>query len=158
MDESGEADILLIDANPADAELALRALRRAGIGNDLIWIDDGARALDFLLGRRGWEAHAAANLGLVLLEVRLPRVDGIELLKRIRADERARPVPVVMLTASAVGREVSACYRFGANSFLVKPASATQFSELICQASAYWIRMNRTPWREARGELPLSPA
>ena len=158
MDDSGDLNILLVDANPADAELTVRALRRARIGNDLIRLESGAEALEFLFGAAGRDERPAANLGLILLELRLPKVDGVELLRRIKSDPRTRTVPVAMLSALSERREIARCYQLGANSYLVKPANPTQFSEVVCQAGAYWMRRNRTARRERRSECPLSRA
>jgi two-component system response regulator len=138
-------DILLVEDSPADAELALRALRRGKLANHIIWIKDGAEALEFIFRTGAYAGRPDHNPKLILLDLKLPKVDGIEVLKRVKSDERTRVIPVVMVTSSAEGRDVIESYKLGVNSYLVKPVEFEQFSETVAKAGLYWMLMNRTP-------------
>ncbi len=136
-------DILYVEDNANDAELTLRALRRINLANRLHWVKDGAEALDYLFGTRAYADAPINPLKLVLLDIKLPKVDGIEVLARIRADERTRLTPVVMLTSSAEERDVIDSYKLGVNSYLTKPVDFARFVETVSQAGLYWIGINR---------------
>jgi CheY-like chemotaxis protein len=138
-------DILLVEDSPADAELALRALRRGKLANHISWVKDGAEALEFIFRTGAYAGRPDHNPKLILLDLKLPKVDGIEVLKRVKADERTRLIPVVMVTSSAEGRDVVESYKLGVNSYLVKPVEFEQFSETVARAGLYWMLMNRTP-------------
>jgi len=138
-------DILLIEDSPADAELALRALRKGKLANRISWLKDGAEALEFIFRTGAYAGRPDRNPKLILLDLKLPKVDGIEVLKRIKADERTRVIPVVMVTSSAEGRDVAESYKLGVNSYLVKPVEFEQFSETVARAGLYWMLMNKTP-------------
>ena len=141
-----DRSILLVEDNPKDEELTLRALRKNRISNEVVVARDGVEALDFLFARG---AHANRDPDalprLVLLDLKLPKVDGIEVLKRVRADERTRVIPVVMVTSSAEGRDIVESYKLGVNSYLVKPVEFEQFSETVAKAGLYWMLMNKAP-------------
>jgi two-component system response regulator len=145
MDAFENVDILLVEDNPADAELALRALRKGRLANHISWLKDGAEALEFIFRTGAYAGRPDRNPKLILLDLKLPRVDGIEVLKRVKADERTRVIPVVMVTSSAEGRDVAESYKLGVNSYLVKPVQFEQFSETVARAGLYWMLMNRTP-------------
>ena len=121
MDKFENVDILLVEDNPADAELALRALRKGKVANQITWVKDGAEALEFIFRNGAYAGRPEQNPKLILLDLKLPKVDGIEVLKRIKADERTRVIPVVMVTSSAEGRDITESYKLGVNSYLVKP-------------------------------------
>lgn len=138
-------DILLVEDNPNDAELAIRALRKHNLANHLEWVKDGAAALDFLF-HRGAYADAPRQLPrVVLLDLRLPKVDGIEVLTAIRADPATRELPVVVLTSSREERDLVATYQLGVNSFVAKPVAFDEFARTVADLGLYWILVNRVP-------------
>ena len=136
--------ILLVEDNEHDVELTLRAFNKSKIANEIVVVRDGQEAIDFLFGAG---AHAGRDTSpeVVLLDLKLPKVDGIEVLKRIKADERMRVIPVVMMTSSAESRDVNESYKLGVNSYVVKPVEFDQFSETVAKAGFYWMLMNKTP-------------
>ncbi len=137
-------DILLVEDDPNDAEIAIRALQSRNLGNSLLWVEDGAEALDFLFGRgqyAGRETHQQPRI--VMLDMKLPKVDGIEVLQALRADSRTRHVPVVMLTSSTQDEDIVRSYELGANSFVSKPVGFEQFSAVIADLGMYWVFINR---------------
>jgi two-component system response regulator len=145
MDKFENVDVLLVEDSPADAELALRALRKGKLANHVTWVKDGAEALEFIFRNGAYAGRAGQNPKLILLDLKLPKVDGIEVLKRIKADERTRVIPVVMVTSSAEGRDVAETYRLGVNSYIVKPVEFERFSETVAAAGFYWMLMNKAP-------------
>ncbi|MBI3919313.1 MAG: response regulator [Betaproteobacteria bacterium] len=145
MDELQQVEILLVEDNQTDAELTLRALKKHNLANNVVWVKDGAEALDFMFRTGAYAGRPDDNLRLILLDLKLPKVDGIELLKRIKADERTRVIPVVMVTSSAEGHDVIESYKLGVNSYVVKPVDFDQFSETVAKAGFYWMLMNKTP-------------
>lgn len=138
-------DILLVEDNPNDAELILRALRKHNLANRVEWVKDGAAALDFLFHRGDWASRANTIPRLVLLDLRLPKVDGIEVLRRIRADEATRLLPVVVLTSSQEDRDLVATYQLGVNSFVAKPVAFDAFARTVADLGLYWMLINRVP-------------
>jgi CheY-like chemotaxis protein len=145
MSEVRSVEIVLVEDNPADVELTLRALRRHNLANRVVCLHDGAAALDFLFRRGEYAERPAEEPRLVLLDLKLPKVDGIEVLRRIKADERTRSIPVVVLTSSAEERDVVESYRLGVNSYIVKPVEFERFGETVAQAGLYWMVVNRAP-------------
>ena len=145
MDKFEKVDILLVEDSPADAELALRALRKGKLANHITWIKDGAEALEFIFRNGAYAGRPDDNPRLILLDLKLPKVDGIEVLKRVKADERTRVIPVVMVTSSAEGRDITESYKLGVNSYVVKPVDFEQFSDTVAKAGFYWMLMNKTP-------------
>ena len=137
--------ILLVEDNPADAELCIRALRRHNLVNDLIWVKDGAEALDFLFCTGAYAGRTGTGgLKVILLDLRLPKIDGLEVLRRIRADERTRNIPVVVLTSSQEDPDVIASYALGVNSFISKPVNFKDFSATVEKLGLYWMLINRS--------------
>ena len=134
--------ILLVEDNPDDVALTLRALKSHNITNDVVVSKDGVQALEYLLGANG-SAGVAELPAVVLLDLKLPRVDGLEVLRRIRADERTRLLPVVILTSSDEERDVINGYSLGANSYVRKPVDFVEFTEAARQLGLYWLLMNR---------------
>ena len=145
MEKFENVDILLVEDNPNDAELAMRALRKGKLANHITWVKDGAEALEFIFRTGAYAKRPDQNPKLILLDLKLPKVDGIEVLKRIKADERTRVIPVVMVTSSAEGRDIVESYKLGVNSYVVKPVEFDHFSETVAKAGFYWMLMNKTP-------------
>ncbi|HKI93699.1 MAG TPA: response regulator [Gemmatimonadales bacterium] len=140
-----EGVILLVEDNPDDRELTLRAFRRQKIANNIESVRDGAEALEYLFGNGADGAPSAhPRPQVVLLDLKLPKVDGLEVLRRIRADERTRYLPVVILTSSNEERDLVEGYRLGANSYVRKPVDFSEFLEAARQLGLYWLLLNET--------------
>jgi len=138
-----DVSILLVEDNQDHAELTLKALQN---GNRVIWVKDGEEALDFLQRRNRWaDETASPRPGLILLDINLPKVSGHEVLRRIKADDTLRSIPVVMLTTSDRDEEVATSYRAGVNSFVTKPVRFSDFVERIKAVKGYWVLTNRLP-------------
>ncbi len=140
-----ELQILLVEDNPSDAEMTMDALRLSRLVNQVQWVKDGAEALELLLDRGAESAAAARRLRLVLLDLRLPRVDGLDVLRALRADERTRRLPVVVLTSSHEEVDVVRAYDLGANSYLVKPVGSEAFMAAMVELGLYWMLLNKVP-------------
>lgn len=141
-----QLEILLVEDNPQDAELTIRALKRRNLANQLIHVQDGQAALDFIFGTgayAGRDVHAQPKV--VLLDLKLPKIDGIEVLRRIRADERTKMLPVVVLTSSREDRDVIETYKLGTNSYIVKPVDFENFAEAVSNLGLYWLVLNQPP-------------
>ena len=145
MDQFEKVDILLVEDNPADAELVLRALRKGKLANHITWVKDGAEALDFIFRRGAYSGRRDQNPRLILLDLKLPKMDGIEVLRQIKAEQRTRLIPVVMVTSSAEARDIAKSYELGVNSYVVKPVEFEQFSETVAKAGFYWMLVNKAP-------------
>ena len=137
--------ILLVEDNPDDVALTLRALKSHNITNDVVVAQDGVQALDLLLGAKGSPPPGGDLPAVVLLDLKLPKLNGLEVLQRIRADERTRFLPVVILTSSDEERDVLEGYSLGANSYVRKPVDFVEFTEAAKQLGLYWLLMNRAP-------------
>jgi CheY-like chemotaxis protein len=139
-------EILLIEDNPNDLELALRALRKHHLANHIEVARDGAEALDFLF-RRGAYAQRDFNHvpKVILLDLKLPLVDGLEVLRQIKANPRTKMIPVVVLTSSSQDRDIVESYNLGVNSYIVKPVDFEQFTEAVRQLGFYWLLLNQAP-------------
>jgi two-component system response regulator len=140
-----EKIILLVEDNPSDEALTLRALKKNNIGSGVVVVRDGAEALDYLLDRCSDAADLRAMPQLILLDLNLPKIDGLEVLRRIRADQRTRLLPVVILTSSGEERDIVQGYGLGANSFVRKPVDFVQFTEAVRQLGLYWLIINEPP-------------
>ena len=139
-------EVLLIEDNPHDAELTIRALQKCNLTNRLVHIADGQSALDYLFGTGAHEGRDVQQQPkVVLLDLKLPKLDGSEVLRRLRADERTKLVPVVVLTSSREDRDVLETYKLGANSYIVKPVDFEKFSEAVCNLGMYWLLLNEPP-------------
>ena len=139
-------DILLVEDNPNDLELALRALKKHNLANNVIVARDGAEALDFIFGTGSYAHRQIEKIPkLVLLDLKLPKVDGLEVLRRIKADERTKTIPVVVLTSSQEERDVVDSYRLGVNSYIVKPVDFDQFIDCVSELGLYWLVCNQPP-------------
>jgi CheY-like chemotaxis protein len=138
--------ILLVEDNPDDEALAIRALKRHHIGNEIVVAHDGVEALDYLFGTGIYIDRDPSNKpSVVLLDLKLPRIDGLEVLRRLRDDPRTRFLPVVVLTTSSEEGDVLDSYSLGCNSYIRKPVDFVQFSEAIRQLGMYWLLMNEPP-------------
>ena len=138
-------EILLVEDNPTDAELTLRALRRNNLANNVVWVKDGAEALDFLHCRGNYANRRNGTPKLILLDLKLPKIDGIEVLRELKTDIKTKIIPVVMLTSSQEERDLVESYRLGVNSYIVKPVDFEKFLETVSQVGFYWSLMNKIP-------------
>jgi two-component system, response regulator len=138
-------DILLVEDNPHDAELTVRALKKRNLANRLMIAEDGAEALDFIFCRGKYAGREVAHTPkVVLLDLKLPKVDGLQVLKAIRADERMHKTPVVIVTSSAEDPDIEAAYELGANSYVVKPVDFDAFQAAMSNLGFYWLLVNQT--------------
>lgn len=139
-------EILLVEDNPQDLELALRALTRANLTNHIEVARDGAEALDFIFCEGPHSARKIENSPkVILLDLKLPKVDGLEVLQRIKADERTNMIPIVVLTSSKEQSDVVASYRLGVNSYIVKPVNFEGFAKAVQELGMYWLLLNQPP-------------
>ncbi len=144
MDLEDSVDILLVEDNTRDAEMTVRALRSRNLANRLVVVEDGEQALDFLFYRGRYERRAAsARPRVVLLDLKLPKVGGLEVLRAIRADPRTRTIPVVVVTSSREDPDIEAAYSLGANSYVVKPVEFDVFAEAVSGIGLYWLLVNQ---------------
>jgi two-component system, response regulator len=142
---TSHAEILLVEDNPNDVELALHAFRKNGIANGIHVARDGAEALEYLFDGAGGPGDPARALRMILLDLKLPKVDGHEILAKLKADARTRAIPVVVLTSSAEERDVARSYATGVNSYIVKPVDFDQFTDAVRQLGSYWLLLNHPP-------------
>ncbi len=137
--------ILLVEDNPDDEALTLRALKRANFANDVVVARDGAEALDFLFGTDSHEGREIELPRVILLDLNLPKIDGLEVLRRIRAEKRTKLLPVVILTSSNEERDVINGYELGANSYVRKPIDFAEFAGAVAQLGLFWLLVNEAP-------------
>lgn len=138
--------ILLVEDNSDDEALTIRALRKNNIYNRVVIAHDGAEALDFLYNTGSYESITMQNTPtLILLDLKLPRVDGLEVLKQIRSHPTTSHLPVVVLTSSREDKDITNCYKYGASSYIVKPVDFIRFMEIILTVGEYWLNMNEMP-------------
>lgn len=136
-------DTLLVEDNPYDAELVIRTMGRASLANHLVHVTDGQSALDFLFCTGSYKGRDVLKQPkVVFLDLKLPKLDGLEVLRRIRADKRTQLVPVVILTSSREDCDIIASYQLGANSYIVKPVEFDAFTETVTKAALYWLKIN----------------
>ena len=138
-------EILYVEDNARDAELTIRALKKGGLANALLWVKDGQQALDYLFRQGDYAQRQDTVPRLVLLDLKMPKVDGIEVLQAIRADERTKRIPVVVMTSSQEESDVARTYDLGVNSYVVKPVDFAAMTELARNAGYYWLAINKAP-------------
>lgn len=146
-----DVEILLVEDNPTDAELATLALKERNLANKLVWVKDGAEALDFIFGTGAYAGRKLENgPKVVLLDLRLPKVDGLEVLRSLKADDCTKRIPVVV-TSSKEDRDVVASYDRGVNSYISKPVNFDDFSKVVSELGLYWLLINRLPQPGSHG-------
>lgn len=144
MSDTHFVEILLVEDNPHDLELALRALRKANVTNRIQLTRDGAEALDFLFAEGAYSGrHIESGPKVILLDLKLPKIDGLEVLRRVKSDPRTKTIPVVMLSSSQEQKDVVESYRLGANSYIVKPVDFQKFFEAVSRIGLYWLFLNQ---------------
>ena len=137
-------DLLLVEDNPGDVELTLRVFQRHNLVNSIEVVRDGDEALDFLFSEGGHSHRNGAGPKVVLLDLKLLKIDGLEVLEKLRADPRTRSLPVVVLTSSQEDGDIQNAYRLGANSYIVKPVDFGRFTEVVRELGLYWLLLNQT--------------
>ncbi|MEP0365850.1 MAG: response regulator [Cyclobacteriaceae bacterium] len=140
-----EVQVLLVEDSPDDAELTMRSLSSLKLENEFVWVKDGVEAMDFLMGEGKYSSRNKSNKPkLILLDLKLPKLSGIEVLERIKNDEQLRTIPVVAITSSQEDSDLEACYDLGVNSFVTKPIDYKDFIEATQKVSLYWLLVNKT--------------
>lgn len=146
MTDLNAVEILLVEDNSRDADLTIRALKKKNLANHLFHVEDGAEALDFMFGRGQYAEHRTYHLPkVILLDLKLPKVDGLEVLRALRADPRTKAVPIVVVTSSAQDPDIQAAYDLGANSYVIKPVDFEAFFEAMNALGYYWLLVNAPP-------------
>ena len=139
-------ELLLVEDNPSDVELTLHALKKHNFANRIKVLRDGAEALDFIFGTPAQTPHHSYNLPkLILLDLKLPKVNGLEVLGKIKSDPVTKTIPIVILTSSREEQDLLTCYQLGVNSYIVKPVDFVQFTEAVRQLGLYWLLLNQRP-------------
>lgn len=144
MNHYEKVQILLVEDSVQDAELTRRALRKHNVANDVDWVRDGVEALEYLFCEGEYAGRDSGPPKLVLLDVKMPRMDGLQVLERLKGDARTRTIPVVMLTSSREERDLVESYKLGVNSYIVKPVDFEQFADTVSQVGMYWVLANQT--------------
>ncbi|HEY4127367.1 MAG TPA: response regulator [Gammaproteobacteria bacterium] len=145
MSEYLQIDILYAEDNPADAELTLYTLKTRNIANNIIWVRDGVEALDFVKRRGRYSSRTGGLPKMVLLDLKMPKLDGVDVLRALKADESTRGVPVVIMTSSHEEADLVKSYKLGVNSYVVKPVDFDKFAEVVTEVGLYWMVCNKTP-------------
>src|ERR1700757_1452570 len=150
MMNNDEVEIMLVEDNPDDAALTIRALKKQNIANKLIHLKDGVEALDFIYGKGN---YAGRNIQItpkvILLDLKMPKVNGMEVLEKLKSDETTKSIPIVMLTSSAEDPDIEKCYQLGANSYIVKPVEFEEFTKAVAGLGMYWMLLNKPPYEAA---------
>ena len=146
MSDHTEVEILLVEDNPADAELALRALKKNRLANNVVVVTDGEEALDFIFGRGAFNGRKIeSGPRVILLDLKLPKVDGLEVLRVVKGDPRTKVIPIVVLTSSKEESDIVESYRLGVNSYIVKPVDFDKFVVAVRDLGMYWLLLNQPP-------------
>ncbi len=141
-----EIEVLLVEDNETDAELTIRALKRKNLANNLVWVKDGEEALEFIFATGRYAERKILDLPkLVLLDLRMPKVDGMEVLRKIKADERTNKIPIVVLTSSKEDEDIVESYNLGVNSYVSKPVEFEEFTNAVSTLGLYWMLLNKSP-------------
>ena len=146
MESENEIEILLVEDNPADAELTLRALKKHNLANNVFWVKDGEEALEYILANGQYnERDIEEHPKVILLDLKLPKVDGLEVLRHIKSDERTKTIPVVVLTSSKEEKDIVESYKLGVNSYITKPVDFDKFLDCVTELGLYWLLLNKPP-------------
>jgi len=146
MTQDDIVEIVLVEDNPDDAALTIRALRKHNLANRLIHLKDGAEALDFIFGTGEYQGRNTNNVPkVILLDLKMPKVNGMEVLQKVKANSTTKMIPVVVLTSSAEDPDIKLCYEYGANSYIVKPVEFENFTQKISELGMYWAVLNLPP-------------
>ncbi len=143
---AAKVEIVIVEDNPNDAELILRVFRKHNLANQIVLLKDGAEALDFFFPPAG-SASATGAVRIILLDLKLPKIDGIEVLRRVKSEGRTREIPVVILTSSAEERDLKDAYELGVNSYVAKPIKFDEFAKAVADLGLYWLMLNKLPAR-----------
>jgi|SRR3989344_2112203 len=144
--KNNEIEVLLVEDNMGDAELTIRALRKSNMANKLVHLENGADALDYIFAEGIYVHRNIENMPrVILLDLNMPKVNGIEVLQRIKADERTKKIPVVVLTSSKEDPDIERCYELGVNSYIVKPVEFEKFIKAVSELGLYWLLLNQSP-------------
>jgi len=146
--ENSEIEILLVEDNVNDAELTIRAMKKNNLANKIVHLKDGAEALDYLFCTGDYSGRNINNKPkVILLDLKMPKVNGIEVLKAVKSDERTKTIPVVVLTSSVEDPDIKTCYNLGVNSYIVKPVGFENFTRVVAELGLYWVLLNQPPVR-----------
>jgi CheY-like chemotaxis protein len=143
VEEFEDIDILLVEDNPLDAELTMRGLKSQKLANTITWLKDGAEALDYVFRRNAYAGRTDKGPRLILLDLKMPRVGGIEVTKAIKGDERTKRIPIVIMTSSKEEGDIANSYDLGANSYIVKPLDFASLADVARHAGYYWLAINK---------------
>jgi two-component system, response regulator len=155
MNTPNAVDILLVEDNPRDAELALRALKKHNLADKLVWVKDGAEALELIFGSGANDNRKVCRRPkVILLDLKLRKVDGLEVLRQLKANEESKTIPVVVLTSSREEPDIVQSYELGVNSYIVKPVNFDNFSAAVAKLGLYWLLLNQLPERPANPPTP----
>jgi len=143
--DNNHIEVLLVEDNPSDVELTLRALKKYHFANKVFVVNDGEEALDFIYCKGKYEKNSMENIKFILLDLKLPKVDGLEVLRTLKADKKTKSIPVVVLTSSKEDEGLIECYELGVNSYIVKPLDFSQFMKAIGEIGMYWLLVNERP-------------
>ena len=138
-------EIILVDDNPNDAELAIRALKKHNMANKMVHLKDGAEALEFIFGKNDSVEALVVQPKLILLDIKMPKVDGIEVLRKLKSDSRTKKIPVVVMTSSQEGKDMVESYNLGVNAYVVKPLDFHEFANTVKEIGLFWILINKIP-------------
>ena len=140
-----QVEILLVEDSKADADMTMRTLKKRGIANNVEWVKNGVEAMEYLFREGAFANRPAGTPKLVLLDLKMPLMDGLQVLERMKADPRTQAIPVVMMTSSREEGDVLASYRLGVNSYVVKPVDFRDFAEMVSEVGMYWMLSNQVP-------------
>ena len=145
MEQFEEVGILLVEDNTFDAELTIRSFKDQKLANSVTWVKDGEEALDYVFRRGAYAQRTSSDPRLILLDLKMPRVGGIEVTRELKGNERTKHIPIVVMTSSNEESDIAECYKLGANSYIVKPLDFDSLAEVARQAGYYWLAVNRAP-------------